>query len=1038
VAGEVMVICCFKKRLFFSLIWNVFLSLKAFQYNNILLTIHEKYCGHLRLTSQTILNSFMKMIFSAKCKGGFLSSLLLFLGLLGTNIQTYATHVIGGDLSYKYTGTGNIYTINLNIYGDCSGASFAGLDGSTHIIDVYHGTTLAFSLTTSAFGSGTEVTPVCPSLSGATRCSSTSSTIPGIKIFNATANVTLPPASDWRIVFDGDNSGAAGAARLGRSNAIGNIVVGSTGSIIHLEATLNNSSSQNSSPVFGNTTPPYYCLANTIYNPAASDADGDSLSLALVPAIDAATGSSATYNSGYSPTTPISSSTGCTLNSSTGQLSFTPNIVQISCVDYKITEIRSGVVVGTSMREMNFVILPCSNNPPSATPSTIVGGKKTSTYTLSTCNGTTFSFKLAPTDPEGDKITMSTSGLPSGASFSVVGNGGAAPIASFSWNTTGVSPGTYIFYINYKDDACPLSYSQTIAYSIVVNSSPTAPKVISPLYYCLGATASPLTATGTNLLWYSTATGGSGSTMAPTPITTAAATYYVSQTTDSTLGSCESMRGSIAVNINPTPTAPIVITPISYCKNATATALTATGTNLQWYTTASGGIGVSTAPTPNTSSIGTANYYVSQTATVPGSCESNRAMINAIVDTTPLKPSIISPTYLCLGATAVPLNATITTIGSTILWYNVATGGIGTSLAPTPSTSVIGTTNYYASQTCPFIGTDGPRAVIVTTVRPLPTVLLSPVGLTDYALCKHDSTTLSATAASGTLYQWSWNLINIPGATAATLKVGLPGNYGIIIKDTFGCTNNSNVSVFNDTLLVPNLSPTNLKICDGVTVMLYCTPASIGYKYEWLQNSALITSAGTSSASFPVSVASNYSVRITDLYGCVDTTNVSILSTYPSIIKPTLLRLDPILKVNNIYAKYQWYRNNNPIAGANANTFTMLYDGNYFAEVSDGNDCSKYSDTISVVNLSVGNVNAQQNELLIYPNPSTGKFIVQYSQLVNVDVLDMFGQIILQQKDSKELDLQQFPDGMYLLHVTNSKDGSFIKFEKVQKNSKHQ
>ncbi len=73
-----------------------------------------------------------------------------------------------------------------------------------------------------------------------------------------------------------------------------------------------------------------------------------------------------------------------------------------------------------------------------------------------------------------------------------------------------------------------------------------------------------------------------------------------------------------------TPAAPDVTSPVEYALNASASALSATGSNLLWYTTASGGTGLSIAPTPKTSSIGTVTYYVSQTI---GGCESSRSAI---------------------------------------------------------------------------------------------------------------------------------------------------------------------------------------------------------------------------------------------------------------------------------------------------------------------------------------------------------------------------------------------------------------------------
>ena len=71
------------------------------------------------------------------------------------------------------------------------------------------------------------------------------------------------------------------------------------------------------------------------------------------------------------------------------------------------------------------------------------------------------------------------------------------------------------------------------------------------------------------------------------------------------------------------PAAPTVTSPVNYCQNSTASPLTATGSNLLWYTVPTGGTGSPTAPTPSTTSVGTTSYYVSQTV----GCEGPRAQI---------------------------------------------------------------------------------------------------------------------------------------------------------------------------------------------------------------------------------------------------------------------------------------------------------------------------------------------------------------------------------------------------------------------------
>jgi gliding motility-associated-like protein len=113
------------------------------------------------------------------------------------------------------------------------------------------------------------------------------------------------------------------------------------------------------------------------------------------------------------------------------------------------------------------------------------------------------------------------------------------------------TPDTYTvtYTIPAKGTCPPFSTTSTV----VINTAP-APTVVTPLSYCLGAIAPPLTATtlaGGNLLWYTTATGGTGSTTAPTPLTTNQGTtsYFVSQV----IANCESPRVEIAVTINPKP-----------------------------------------------------------------------------------------------------------------------------------------------------------------------------------------------------------------------------------------------------------------------------------------------------------------------------------------------------------------------------------------------------------------------------------------------------------------------------------------------------
>lgn len=102
-------------------------------------------------------------------------------------------------------------------------------------------------------------------------------------------------------------------------------------------------------------------------------------------------------------------------------------------------------------------------------------------------------------------------------------------------------------YTNNSSVTNALNVQGIVAYTSQTCSTPE-PTVNSVVAYCQDATASPLTATGNNLLWYTSSTGGTGSSVAPIPDTSVSGTtlYYVSQTENG----CESPRTSITVTVN--------------------------------------------------------------------------------------------------------------------------------------------------------------------------------------------------------------------------------------------------------------------------------------------------------------------------------------------------------------------------------------------------------------------------------------------------------------------------------------------------------
>ncbi|MFP9113888.1 T9SS type B sorting domain-containing protein [Flavobacterium sp. RHBU_3] len=215
-----------------------------------------------------------------------------------------------------------------------------------------------------------------------------------------------------------------------------------------------------------------------------------------------------------------------------------------------------------------------------------------------------------------------------------------------------------------------------------------APATDNTVIYCQGATATALTAVGTDILWYDTPIGGTPLSAAPVPDTSTVgnAWYYASQT----VRACESQRTAVHVTVLATPDVATATQYYEYCKDEPTTALTATGVGLTWYTTPDGGIGSATAPVPPSDVPGTFYYYVCQSV---NGCESPRITITVVIH--PIPPVPVTDTKIQYEQydPVQPLMA----IGENIVWYDSNFDAL--SEKPVITSDELGKTVYYVSQT---------------------------------------------------------------------------------------------------------------------------------------------------------------------------------------------------------------------------------------------------------------------------------------------------------------------------------------------------
>lgn len=400
---------------------------------------------------------------------------------------------------------------------------------------------------------------------------------------------------------------------------------------------------------------------------------------------------------------------------------------------------------------------------------------------------------------------------------------------------------------------------------------------------------------------------------------------------------------------------------------------------------------------------------------------------NFTVNPLPLPPVVTTPVNLCIGVPATALTAT----GTSLKWYTVATGGTSSSTAPTPSTSALGTTNYYVSQTNTF-GCEGPRATIAVTVQPSPVVSISSLSPYGFIFCKNLTVSLKANAATAVSWQWDTSGIALSGRIFDTVAAGKAGKWGVTVKNVYGCINRAEVEVYMDSTKPPILSPTAISICEEGSALLTCSPGFVSYTFEWMKENVFMTPPTLKENLKNVVLPGSYSVRVTNNYGCIDTTNIAVVSTYPKPLKPVITNLDPILEVAAGYLYYQWYHNNKQIPGANSRIYVTKLSGDYFVEVTDENGCLNNSDTVKILQSnSVKNI-VTKSELKIYPNPTREIVYIESPIKIVVRVTDVIGRVVYEGKNPKSVSLANLAAGHYFFRISDEND-HLITVEKVSK-----
>lgn len=275
-----------------------------------------------------------------------------------------ANRAAAGEIAYKWV-SGSTYQLTYTFYKDCAGATAE----PTTVNLCYYNTcntdrgNVTLSKKTPLGSNGLPVQNVC-SGTVSTTCSSPAGTVRGYRKWVYEGTVTLPSSCDsWHFVVS-----------IGlRNGAITNYTVPGAANNLYTEATLNNiDAPTSSSPTFALDPIQYMCSGvKQHFSYAGVDADGDALSYSLIDPASAAdnqttctfppTPTSYVFAGGplggtSLATNPFVTGGSFNLNGTSGLMSFTPTVAQVPQLALLVTKRRGTKVVGSVIRDMQFVI----------------------------------------------------------------------------------------------------------------------------------------------------------------------------------------------------------------------------------------------------------------------------------------------------------------------------------------------------------------------------------------------------------------------------------------------------------------------------------------------------------------------------------------------------------------------------------------------------------------------------------------------------------------------------------------------------------
>jgi len=244
----------------------------------------------------------------------------------------------------------------------------------------------------------------------------------------------------------------------------------------------------------------------------------------------------------------------------------------------------------------------------------------------------------------------------------------------------------------------------------------------------------------------------------------------------------------------------------------------------------------------------------------------------------------------------------------------------------------------------------------------------------------------------------------------------------------------------------PHFSATDTDICEKFCISFFDSSTNNPTAWEWIfPGGSPSSSTDQNPANICYTVPGIYDVTlITTNPNGIDTLTLhNYITVYATPPFPTITQVDYTL-TSSPASSYQWQFNTADIPGATNQSYTILQTGYYTVVVSDSNGCIN-SFTVYVLISDIDDAIGDAN-ISIYPNPSSGDFIVEWLnglmvEPISIDVINALGQMVFSSSEKtyssafkKEIDLNDVTDGVYFIRIKTA--NAFIRKKIIIENSR--